>query len=76
MLVAPVTPASPRSPRGPFAPENSVNFTLSVFRFYNSNIGITSYRALGHLPRLELVHIYQFVNFWFSSLCKISVISA
>ena len=46
MLVAPDTPASPRTPRGPFAPENSVNFTLSVFRFYNSNIGITSNRAL------------------------------
>ena len=49
-LVAPVTPASPRSPGGLVGPENSVSFTLSVFHFYNSNIGITSCGAQRHVP--------------------------
>jgi len=67
MPVAPVAPASPSSPGEAFGPENS--FILSVFHFYNSKIGITSYGALGHCP-MELVRTHQFVNFQFSSLCR------
>ena len=55
-LVAPVAPASPRNPGGPSGPENSVDF--HNFHYCNSNTGITSYRALGHVASLLLVHAH------------------